>query len=90
MRTLTIRTFMIACAALAVAGCDRGNKAANNASANELDANMTLTAPANDASAVESATNLAEPAAPAATNNSAGSDVPPPSVNNVEANTVGM
>lgn len=89
MRKLMNRTAMIACAALAVAGCDRGNKAANNVSANELDANMTLTAPANDASAVESATNLAEPPARAATN-SAGSDAPPPSVNNVEANTVGM
>ena len=88
MRKLMTRTAMIACAALAVAGCDRGNKAANNVSANELDANMALTAPANDASAVESATNLAEPPAPAA--NSAGPDVPPPSVNNVEANTVGM
>lgn len=88
MRTHMIRAAMIACAALAVAGCGRGDKAANNVSANELDANMTMT-PANDASAVESATNIAEPAAPTA-NNSAGSDAPPPSVNNVEANTVGM
>jgi hypothetical protein len=88
MHILIVRTAMVACAALAIAGCGRGNKAANNVSANELDANMTLTAPANDASAVESATNLAEPAAPPA--NSAGTDSPPPSVNNVEANTVGM
>jgi hypothetical protein len=88
MRTLIIRTGFIACAALALAGCDRGNKAANNVSANELDANMTLTAPANDASAIESATNVSEPAAPAT--NSAGTDVPPPSVNNVESNTLGM
>ncbi|MEA3029063.1 MAG: hypothetical protein QOG13_388 [Sphingomonadales bacterium] len=88
MRNLIIRTAMIACAALALAGCGRGNKAANNVSTNELDANMTLTAPANDASAVESATNLAEPAAPPA--NNTGTDAPPPSVNNVEANTVGM
>ena len=90
MRKPMIRNIMIACAALAVAGCGRENKAANNVTANELDANMSLTAPANDASAVESATNLAEPAAPAAVNNSGGTDAPPPSVNNVEANTVGM
>ena len=89
MRTPIIRTALIACAALAAAGCDSGNKAANKAGVNELDANMTLTAPANDASAVESATNRAEPVAPT-TNNSAGSDAPPPSVNNVESNTLGM
>ena len=88
MRTLIIRTALIAGAALAVTACDSANKAANNVSANELDANMTLTAPANDASAVESATNMAEPAEPA-TNDSA-TQAPPPSVNNVEANTVGM
>jgi len=88
MRTLIVRTALIATTALALAACDRGNKAANNVSANELDANMTLTAPANDASAVESATNMSEPAAPAM--NNAGPDTPPPSVNNVEANTVGM
>ena len=89
MRILIIRTALIACVALAVTGCGRGNKAANNVTANELDANMSLTAPANDASAVESAVNIAEPPA-RAMNNSAGTDAPPPSVNNVEANTVGM
>jgi len=88
MRILIIRTALIAGAALAIAGCDRGNKAANNASANELDANMTLSTPANDASAVESAANASEPIAPAT--NNAGPDTPPPSVNNVESNTVGM
>jgi hypothetical protein len=89
MRSLIIRTALIAGAALSVTACDRGNKAANNVIANEADANATLSAPANDASAVESATNASERIAPPI-NNNAGATTPPPSVNNVESNTVGM
>ena len=91
MRSLIIKTALIAGAALAVAGCSRGEAPANNAT-NELDANMTMSEPANDASAMESATNLAEPAAPAAANASdSGSDTGGDTGgNNVESNTVGM
>lgn len=92
MRTLILKTALIAGAALAVAACSRGEAPANNAS-NELDANMTMSEPANDASAMESATNLAEPAAPAANNASetSGSDTGGDTGgNNVESNTVGM
>ncbi|HEV2818074.1 MAG TPA: hypothetical protein VGW40_12735 [Allosphingosinicella sp.] len=90
MRSLIIKTALIAGAALVVAGCSRGEAPANNAS-NELDANMTMSEPANDASAMESATNLAEPAAPAANASDSGSDVGGDTGgNNVESNTVGM
>jgi len=91
MPSLTIKTALIAGAALAIAGCSRGEAPANNAS-NELDANMTMSEPANDASAVESATNMAEPVAPAAANASeSGSDTGGDTGgNNVESNTVGM
>ena len=89
MRTLILKTALIAGATLIVAGCSRGEAPANNVS-NELDANMTMTEPANDASAMESATNLAEPAAPAQTN-AGGSDTGGDTGgNNVESNTVGM
>ena len=89
MRNLTLKTALIAGAALAAAGCSRGEAPANNVS-NELDANMTMSEPANDASAMESATNVAEPVAPAA-NESSGSDTGGDTGgNNVESNTVGM
>jgi hypothetical protein len=93
MHSLIIKTALIAGAALAVAGCNRGGTAANNTAGNELDANMTMSEPANDASAMESATNMAEPVAPAAANNSSdsGSDTGGDTGgNNVESNTVGM
>lgn len=91
MRNLTLKTALAAAAALAAAGCNRAEAPANNAS-NELDANMTMGEPANDASAMESATNLAEPVAPAANDSSSddgdvGGDT---GGNNVESNTVGM
>ena len=91
MRTLIIKTALIAGAALAVAGCSRATEA-NNAAGNELDANMTMSEPANDASAMESATNMAEPVAPATANDSSDdNDVGGDSGgNNVESNTVGM
>jgi hypothetical protein len=88
MRTLILKTALIAGAALAVAGCNRGDAPANNVS-NELDANMTMSEPANDASAVESATNVAEPVAPAA-NETGGDSGGDSGGNNVESNTVGM
>jgi hypothetical protein len=85
MRKL-ILPVLIAGAALTVAGCNRG--ATNNAVANDLGANMTSEAPANDASAVEAVGNTVEPAP--VVNNSAAADVPPPTTNNVESNVSGM
>jgi hypothetical protein len=93
MRQLIIRTALIAGAALAVSACNR-HPTVNNITANDLSANMSMGAPANDASAMESVTNAVPPAAPAA--NSAGNsntDSDPgrgTSTNNVESNTVGM
>jgi hypothetical protein len=89
MRNLTLKTALIAGAALAAAGCSRADTAANNSAGNELDANMTMGEPANDASAMESTANMAEPAAPAA--NETGSDTGGDTGgNNVESNTLGM
>lgn len=91
MGKLFIRTALIAGAALAVTACNR-HPTVNNVTANDLNANMTMGAPANDASAMESVTNTAPPV-PAETNTAAnsvrdtGAGV---SANNVEANTVGM
>jgi hypothetical protein len=90
MRNLTLKTALIAGAALALAGCNRAETAANNIAGNELDANMTMGEPANDASAVESATNLAEPAAPAETNAGGRDTGGDTGGNNVESNTLGM
>lgn len=59
----TAKAAMIAGAALALAACG-GEPAVNNAAGNELDANMTLEEPANDASAMEAAGNAAEAPAP--------------------------
>jgi hypothetical protein len=91
MRKLIVRTALIAGAALAVSACNR-HPTVNNITANDLNANMTMGAPANDASAMESVTNTPEPAAPAA--NSAGNSTRDPgagvSANNVESNTLGM
>jgi len=91
MRKLIIQTALIAGAALAVSACDSSPKV-NNITANDVGANMTMGAPANDASAMESVTNAAPPAAPAANSASnSTTDTPPtPSTNNVESNTVGM
>jgi hypothetical protein len=92
MRTTTIRIALTAGMALAIAACGSGGTEANNAATNELDANMTLSEPANDASAMESTTNAAETTAPADTNaTGTGADTGTGSSgNNVEANTVGM
>jgi len=90
MRYLTITA--IAGAALALASCGE-TATVNNAASNELDANMTMEAPANDASAMEATTNATE-AAPAATNEAgnatgetSGGDT---GGNNVESNVSGM
>lgn len=92
MTKFIFRAALIAGAALAAAGCNRGATETNNAAANELDANMTMGEPANDASAMESTTNASEPVAPAQTNatdsgSQSGGDA---GGNNVESNTVGM
>jgi hypothetical protein len=89
MRTLIIKAGLVAGVAVSLAACNSGNKAANNSIVNEIDANVLLTAPGNDASAVESVTNT-QPAAPAPPSNAAEPGPPPSSGNNVEANTVGM
>ena len=90
MRKLVIRTALIAGAALAVSACNR-HPTVNNITANDVGANMEMGAPANDASAMESVTNTAEPA-PAANSaaNSTHDSGAGVSTNNVESNTVGM
>ena len=76
MRYLTISA--IAGAALALASCGE-TATVNNAASNELDASMTMEAPANDASAMEATTN--------ATGETSGGDT---GGNNVESNVSGM
>ena len=88
---------VLAGAALAVAACGDRDEAANEAAANTLDANLTLEAPANDASALETAVPAAEPAPIA--NGTAGNDSEPvlgetsggdTGGNTVESNVSGM
>jgi hypothetical protein len=91
MNKLFVRTALIAGAALAVSACNR-HPTVTNVTANDLNANMTMSAPANDASAMESVTNTTQPAAPETnsstnTTRDTGAGV---STNNVESNTVGM
>jgi hypothetical protein len=92
MRKLIIRTALIAGAALSVSACNR-HPTVNNITSNEVGDNMSMGAPANDASAMESVTNATAPTAPAA-NSSNSSDTTDTgrgtSTNNVESNTVGM
>jgi hypothetical protein len=89
----SMRYLILAGATLALAACSGGNSTANTAG-NELDANMSLEAPANDESAMESAGNATETApAPAdnAAGNAAGDTGPGDSGgNNVESNVAGM
>jgi hypothetical protein len=91
MRKLVIRTALVAGAALSVSACNR-HPTVNNITTNDLSANMTMGAPANDASAVESVTNNVEPAPPASNTagNSSHDTGAGVSTNNVESNTVGM
>jgi hypothetical protein len=88
-----IKFALLAGAALAVSGCNRGAPAANNMAGEVVD-NGALEMPGNDASAVESITNAPLPPPPADTNatNSAAPDTapPPPSTPNVESNVAGM
>ena len=88
-----IKFALLAGAALAVSGCNRGTTAANNAAGEVVD-NGSLEMPGNDASAIESVTNAPLPPPPAETNatNSATPDTapPPPSTPNVESNVAGM
>lgn len=75
MRNIITRIGAIAGAALALAGCGgEDDKAATNDIA-PIDANMTLDAPTNDASAMESATGAAEPS-PATDMGNQGTDSP--------------
>ena len=62
---LSRRTALIAGAAMLVAGCGGGDGATETNAGNEADANAALEAPGNDASALESAANIAEEAPPA-------------------------
>lgn len=92
MRNLFIRTALIAGATLAISACNR-QPTVTNITTNDLDANMTMTAPANDASAIESVSNNVQPAAPvenSSTSNSSRDSGASTSTNNVESNTVGM
>lgn len=64
----------VAGAALLVTACGGGDdEAADQGGANAADANMMIDAPANDASALESAANAVDPMAPAE-NGSEGTD----------------
>lgn len=90
MRSLIIRTALVAGATLALAACGGGDSAANNA-VNE--AENTALEPLNDQSATESAGNLTEPVAPAAneTGNSATTDDPgADGGETIETNTPGI
>ncbi|HEY5713184.1 MAG TPA: hypothetical protein VIT38_14920 [Allosphingosinicella sp.] len=91
MRYLTITA--IAGAALALAACGDNNPV-NNAASNELDANMTMEAPANDASAMEATTNATDTAPVVAneTGNTTGGETSGGDTggNNVESNVSGM
>ena len=93
MRQLVIRTALIAGAALAVSACNR-HPTVNNVSTNDLNANMTMSAPANDASAMESVANTTTTTTSTNTTNLSGNSTRDPgagvSTNNVESNTVGM
>lgn len=88
-----VKFAVLAGAALAVSGCNRGTAPANNTAGEVID-NGSLAAPGNDASAVESVTNAPLPPPPVETNaaNSATPDnaPPPPSTPNVESNVAGM
>ena len=63
MRNLlsTTRISIIAGSALFVAACGGGETAVNEGAANDLESNLMLDAPGNDASAMESMTNVVEP-----------------------------
>ena len=89
-----IKFALLAGAALAVSGCNRGAPAANNMAGEVVD-NGALEMPGNDASAIESVTNAPLPPPPAVETNATNSATPdtappPPSAPNVESNVAGM
>ena len=63
MRNLlsTTRISIMAGSALFVAACGGGETAVNESAANDLESNLFLDEPGNDASALESVTNVVEP-----------------------------
>lgn len=89
-----VKFALVAGAALAASGCNRSAPVANNA-AGEITDNGALSAPGNDASAMESVTNAPLPPPPPVEGNTANSAAPdtappPPSTPNVESNVAGM
>ena len=90
MRIFVIRTALVAGAALSLSACNR-HPTVNNITANDLSANMSMTAPANDASAMESVTNTTTTTTTTNTTTNTTVDTGRGvSTNNVESNTVGM
>ena len=90
MPKLVIRTALIAGAALAVSACNR-HPTVTNVTTNDLGANMSMSRPANDASAVESVTNSTTTTSTTnMTTNTTRDPGAGVSTNNVESNTVGM
>jgi hypothetical protein len=61
--TTGLRFSLVAGAALALAACGHQSETAANVTANDLDSNVMMEQTGNDASAMESSTNLAEPVA---------------------------
>lgn len=86
-----IKFALLAGAALAVSGCNRGAPATNNA-ANEIPDNGSLATPGNDASTVESLGNAPAPVRETNAVNTVAPETapPPPSTPNVESNVAGM
>src|SRR4051812_36409533 len=89
MRKLIIQTALIVGATLALSACNR-HPTVTNIGANDLSANMTMSAPANDASAMESVTNTTTTTTTNTTTNTTRDTGAGVSTNNVESNTVGM
>ena len=89
-----IKFALLAGAALAVSGCNRGTPPASNTT-NEVVDNGSLAVPGNDASAIESMTSAPLPPSPPVESNASNSATPdntppPPSTQNVESNVAGM
>ena len=89
MGKFIIRAAFIAGAALSLAACNR-HPTVTNVSTNDLNANMTMSTPANDASAMESVTNTTTTTTTNTTTNTTRDPGAGVSTNNVESNTLGM
>ena len=89
MGKLIARTALFAGAALALSACNR-HPTITNVTTNDLNANMSMGAPANDASAMESVTNTTTTTTTNTTTNTTRDTGAGVSTNNVESNTVGM